>query len=83
MVGLPILFGIAMACIDVVILSMLKMKHMGTLQSTWIFVIAFCVYGFQSLIFYKSLDYANLTRMNLLWDICSDVLVTIIGLYLF
>lgn len=83
MVSIPILFALAMACVDVVILSTLKMKHNGTIQTSWILVLAFLVYGCQSLIFYKSLDYANLTNMNIMWDVSSDVLVTIVGIYLF
>lgn len=83
MVSIPILFALAMACIDVVILSTLKMKHNGTIKTSWILVLAFLVYGCQALIFYKSLDYANLTNMNILWDVTSDVLVTIVGIYFF
>lgn len=79
----PILFGIVMASIDVVILSMLKLKHMGKIKTQWVFVLAFLVYGMQALIFYKALDFAKLSNMNMLWDVTSDVFVTIVGIYLF
>jgi len=79
----PIFFGLIMAMVDVVILSILKMKHIGQLTSQWVFVIAFIVYGCQALIFYKALDYSSLTNMNILWDVTSDILVTIVGIYLF
>ena len=62
---------------------MLKMRHTGELTGNWVFVFAFIVYGAQTIIFYKALSYANLTIMNILWDLTSDVLVTIIGLYYF
>ncbi len=80
---LALMFGLAMACIDVIVLSALKMKHNGTIKTPWIFLIAFIVYGCQALIFYKALDYSNLTNMNLFWDITSDILVTIVGIYYF
>ena len=83
MINKAVLFGLAMATVDVVILSLLKMRHTGQLKTNWIFPIAFVVYGCQALVFYKALDYSNLTNMNLLWDISSDVIVTFVGLYLF
>jgi len=82
-ISFPILFGLAMASIDVAILSMLKMRHTGEIKSDWVFIIAFIVYGMQTIIFYKALSYTNLTNMNLIWDLTSDVLVTIVGIYFF
>jgi multidrug transporter EmrE-like cation transporter len=76
-------FGLLMAVIDVLVLSMLKMRHTGQLTGDWVFIVAFLVYGSQTIIFYKALSYANLTIMNILWDLTSDVLVTLIGLYYF
>ena len=41
------------------------------------------VYALQPWIFLKSLSFESLTVMNLLWDMTSDVLVTLIGLLYF
>lgn len=79
----PLLFGTALATIDVIVLSLLKAKYLGTIQGLWVFVFAFIVYGCQVFIFYASLHYGSLTQMNLMWDLTSDVLVTFIGLYFF
>lgn len=77
------LLALVLAGVDVVILSGLKMRYLGKIKGDWIFVVAFLVYGCQSLVFYKSLQYGTLTQMNMLWDVTSDILVTIVGLYLF
>ncbi len=79
----PILFGLAMAVIDVLVLSMLKMRYVGDIKGNWVFVFAFLVYGMQTVVFYKALGYSNLTNMNLIWDLSSDILVTIVGIYFF
>ncbi len=79
----PVLFGFAMALIDVFILSLLKMKHSGQIVGSWVFLVAFLVYGCQTIIFYKSLSYSSLVNMNMLWDISSDICVALIAIYLF
>ena len=40
-------------------------------------------YSLQPIIFLKSLSHNSLTVMNLLWDVMSDVSVSIIGLFYF
>lgn len=83
---MPLFFGMTMAAVDVVVLSLLKAKYNGNypiLNTPWILVLAFVLYGFQTLIFYKSLSYGGLTQMNLMWDLSSDLLVTFIGLFFF
>ena len=79
----PIIFGILLAIVDVIVLAMLKMRHDGTIKTNAVFLLAFVIYGFQAIIFYKSLDYGSMVQMNLMWDITSDILVTIIGIYYF
>lgn len=83
MKSIHLLLALLMASVDVVILSGLKMRYLGTIKGDWIFVAAFLVYGCQSLLFYHALQYSTLTQMNLLWDVTSDILVTIVGIYFF
>lgn len=83
MIPFTVLFGLSMAMVDVFVLSLLKMRYNKTITTDWVFIIAFLIYGFQTVIFYKSLSYGNLTNMNLLWDLSSDILVTIVGIYFF
>jgi drug/metabolite transporter (DMT)-like permease len=72
-----------MALIDVFILSPLKMRRIGNIVGNWVFPVAMLVYGFQPLIFYNALKISSLTIMNLMWDLSSDVIVTLIGLFVF
>ena len=86
MINTAFQYAFLLAVVDVIVLSILKLKHLGTknlFDTNWIFVIAFLLYGFQALIFYKSLDYSGLVRSNLIWDLMSDLLVTFFGLYMF
>jgi len=78
-----IFFGILMASIDVVSLSIIKYKSLGTLTNSLWLVLAVVIYAFQPLLFLKSLSYEGLTVMNLVWDLSSDILVTALGLLWF
>ena len=79
----PLVYGMIMAFIDVFILSALKMRSIGTIIGNWVFPLAILVYGMQPLIFYNALKFTSLTVMNLMWDLSSDILVTLIGLFIF
>jgi multidrug transporter EmrE-like cation transporter len=76
-------FGLIMALIDVVVLSTLKAKSLGWFDGNWIIALAMLVYSLQPVIFVKSLGEETLTVMNLFWDLASDVLVTLVGLFYF
>ncbi len=76
-------FGGSMALIDGFILSSLKAYNLGWFQWRGIIIIAMLIYSFQPLLFLESLNHNSLTVMNLLWDVMSDVIVTIIGLFYF
>jgi multidrug transporter EmrE-like cation transporter len=76
-------FGLAMASLDGVILSLLKAISLGWLGSIRWMIIPTLVYAIQPWIFLQSLKLESLTVMNLLWDVLSDVIVTLIGLFYF
>ena len=79
---IPLLFGLSMALIDATMLSLVKYitKHKESVG--WI-VLPMLVYMAQPILFYFSLQYETLTVMNLLWDVISDVIITLIGLLVF
>ncbi len=79
---IPLGFGLAMATIDVFMLSLLKYISKEKQYIRWI-VLPILVYACQPILFYMSLQYESLTVMNLLWDVLSDVLVTLVGLLIF
>ena len=80
---IPIAMATAMAFIDTIVLSGLKEYDMGT--NTWrvIVPISMLVYSLQPYIFLQSLQYESMTVMNILWDVISDIMVTIVGLFYF
>jgi multidrug transporter EmrE-like cation transporter len=79
---IPILFGSAMALVDVATFGILK-----SIQLKWIspfYLIApILLYSIQPYIFLKSLNYQGLATMNVLWDLISTVFVTIESKFLF
>ena len=76
---LPILFAVGMASIDAIVLPILKYINQGTYPIS-LMIVPVLIYAFQPILFYLSLNYSTLTSMNILWDLMSDVIVTIIGL---
>ena len=53
------------------------------LTGTWMLPLASIIYAMQPLVFFQSLSLESMTIMNILWDVMSDVLVAIIGIYVF
>ena len=79
----PYLYAFYMALIDAIVMPLLKAKKLGMLTGNWMFPLASIIYASQPFIFYKSLSSNSMTVMNILWDVMSDVLVTIIGVFIF
>jgi len=63
-------------------LGILKAINLGWISKTLIFLPTL-IYAMQPWVFLTSLNYESLTVMNLLWDVLSDILVTVEGLYFF
>jgi drug/metabolite transporter (DMT)-like permease len=86
--GLPFLntislqFGFLMATIDVLMLSVVKQVSLDSRIMRWM-VIPTIAYAIQPWIFLQSLQFESLIIMNLMWDILSGVLVTLVGLIFF
>jgi hypothetical protein len=80
---LPIVFGVSMATLDVVMMSLAKLTKTGRLPYASTLSIATLIYALEPYIFFKSLNYESLTTMNLIWDLTSDVIVTLVGVLYF
>jgi len=78
----PLIYGTYMASVDVFMMGILKAINLGWIHKSLIFLPTL-VYAMQPWVFLKALDIESMTVMNLLWDVLSDVLVTIEGLYFF
>ncbi len=78
-----IAFAVLLAFSDLFNLGLLKMLRTGeVIDKRWI-LLPIVAYAFQPLIFYFGLGHTSLTVLNLLWDVMSDVLVTLVGLFYF
>jgi multidrug transporter EmrE-like cation transporter len=78
----PLAYGTYMATVDVFVLGILKAINLGWISKTLIFLPTL-IYAMQPWVFLTSLNHESLTVMNLLWDVLSDVFVTIEGLFFF
>jgi drug/metabolite transporter (DMT)-like permease len=74
-------YGILLAFIDCIVFPILKLRHLQVLTGYTPLVFSFLLYGVQSLIFYKSLKFETMAVMNIFWNMASNILVTIIGIY--
>lgn len=80
---LPIVFGISMSLLDVVMMSLGKFASRKQLPYNLALFLGTLTYSLEPYIFYKSLNYESLTSMNLIWDLTSDIMVTLVGIFYF
>lgn len=78
----PLKFGFMMAFVDVFMLSIIKKVNLNAKLIKWM-ILPTIIYAVQPWIFLQSLEYESMIIMNLLWDLISDVLVTLTGLIIF
>lgn len=77
-----ILFGLTFGLLDVISLPVIKSISDRILPLKYI-LIPILMYGFSPFIFLEALKGETLTIMNLVWDLTSDITVTLIGLLYF
>jgi multidrug transporter EmrE-like cation transporter len=78
----PLAHGAAMAFNDVISLGLLKAIHLEWLSSYY-FIVPLILYMAQPFLFFSALNVESMAVMNIIWDLLSDVLVTISGIYVF
>lgn len=78
----PMAYGAAMAFNDVISLGLLKAIHLEWLSSYY-FIFPLILYAAQPFLFFNSLSFESMAVMNMMWDLLSDVLVTLSGIYIF
>jgi multidrug transporter EmrE-like cation transporter len=74
-------FGVTFGILDSIALPITKGVSHG--WSRWWMVIPALIYASTPFIFLKALEKETLTIMNLVWDLTSDLIVTLIGLIIF
>lgn len=80
---LPIFFGCMMAIIDICMMSTTKMVSKGILSSTIGIPLSISFYAIQPLIFLKAMNYEGMIVTNLVWNLVSNVIVTLQGIIVF
>lgn len=76
-------FGLLFGLIDSIALPTIKQVSLGGLGRGWM-ALPFLLYAASPFLFLKALlGGETLTIMNLVWDLMSDVVVTLIGLAVF
>ena len=78
---IPLLFGSMMALIDVGMLGIIKQISINK-KIRWM-ILPTLVYAIQPWIFLSSLTFESMVVMNLMWDLISDLLVTLSGVLIF
>ena len=80
---LPVVFGIVMALIDISMMGTLKMVDQGKLAYGVGFPIATVLYAFEPYVFLKAMMHSNMVVTNLIWNLASNILVTLAGVLFF
>lgn len=80
---LPIMFGVAMAAVDVVMMFTAKFVSLGSVSYGLGLTIATLVYSVQPYLFIKATKLENMTVSNLIWNLISNILVTFSGVIVF
>lgn len=78
-----ILYTTVMALIDVIIMTLLKLKSISVLTSPYILPLTMAIYSLEPLLFYKALSVKGMAILNVLWDATSSILIAIVGVFIF
>ena len=78
-----LLYGIAMSFIDAGMLGLVKDISKDGAKSLALMIIPTLAYAIQPWVFLSSLKSESLIVMNLVWDLLSDVLVSLMGIFYF
>jgi len=80
---LPIVFGLAMATLDIGMMSVSKITSKGELAYSTGLLLSTLIYAPQPYLFLKGLKFENMTSVNLIWNLTSNLLVTLMGVFYF
>ncbi len=76
------MFGLLFGLLDAVSLPTIKAVSKGMLGFGWM-VVPFLLYAMSPFLFLEGLKGETLTILNLVWDLSSDLIITLIGLFFF
>lgn len=76
-------YGTVMALIDVGMLGLVKEVSKSSIKYLGLMIIPTVAYAIQPWVFLSALRTETMTVMNLMWDLLSDVLVSLLGIFYF
>ena len=77
-----LLYGLMFGLLDAVSLPTIKAVSKGMLSYGWM-AVPFMLYAASPFLFLEGLKGETLTILNLVWDLSSDLIITLIGLFYF
>jgi len=80
---IPVVFGLVMASLDVFMLGIIKTVSKDQAKFLRWMILPTIMYAIQPWIFLGSLQFESMIVMNLMWDLLSDILVTMSGFLFF
>lgn len=80
---LPIFFGVVMALIDIVMMSVVKMTSTGDFTYAVGLPLSMALYAIEPFVFLKAMTYEGMVVTNLVWNLMSNVMVTLQGILVF
>jgi multidrug transporter EmrE-like cation transporter len=80
---LPIVFGTMMALIDIVMMGVVKMTSTGQLATAVGLPLAMGLYALEPIVFLKAMSYQGMVITNLVWNMMSNIIVTLQGVFIF
>ena len=72
-----------MALLDVVIMTLLKLKSTSVLTSPYILPLTMAIYSLEPLLFFNALSVKGMAVLNVLWDATSSILIALVGAFIF
>jgi multidrug transporter EmrE-like cation transporter len=79
----PVLFGVAMALVDIAMMGLLKMVSIKSISWNVGVPLAVGIYALEPLIFLRAMNYEGMVVTNLVWNLMSNIIVTLQGVFIF
>jgi len=79
----PYAFGIGMATVDICMMTLAKLTNLGKIPYLPGILGATAFYAFQPFLFLKALKFEGMAVVNLIWNLTSSVVITLIGVLYF
>jgi len=80
---LPTVFGLLMALLDVGMMSIAKLTHQKKISYLGGLLVSTALYTPQPYLFLKAMNFESMTAVNLIWNLSSNLIVTLMGVFYF